>query len=91
LGTAAHDSGALPIRGSDTTVCQFLPGADQMPYESRTRSIRIHGLMTSIRLEHLIWDALAAIAVQEGLTANARIMPAPLSPWRKTSSCARRS
>jgi predicted DNA-binding ribbon-helix-helix protein len=54
-------------------MCQFFVSADPMLYESRTRSIRIHGLMTTIRLENLMWETLAAIAAREGRTTNALI------------------
>jgi predicted DNA-binding ribbon-helix-helix protein len=54
-------------------MCQFFVSADPILYESRTRSIRIHGLMTTIRLENLMWDTLAEIAALEGRTTNALI------------------
>lgn len=54
-------------------MCQFFVSADPILYESRTRSIRIHGLMTTIRLENLMWDTLAEIASLEGRTTNALI------------------
>jgi predicted DNA-binding ribbon-helix-helix protein len=46
-------------------------GASQ--YESRQRSIRIHGVITSIRLENAMWDVLSAIAVERNCTTNALI------------------
>jgi predicted DNA-binding ribbon-helix-helix protein len=54
-------------------MCQYFVSADPILYESRTRSIRIHGLMTTIRLENLMWDTLAGIAALEGRTTNALI------------------
>jgi predicted DNA-binding ribbon-helix-helix protein len=54
-------------------MCQFFVSADPILYESRTRSIRIHGLLTTIRLENLMWDTPAAIAAHEGRTTNALI------------------
>ena len=37
-------------------------------YESRTRSVRLHGVVTSLRLENLYWDVLAEIADSDGIS-----------------------
>ena len=37
-------------------------------YESRTRSVRLHGVVTSLRLENLYWDVLAEIGERDGIT-----------------------
>lgn len=42
-------------------------------YESRQRSIRIHGVITSIRLENAMWEVLSDIAVEHNCTTNALI------------------
>ncbi|WP_374584247.1 ribbon-helix-helix domain-containing protein [Ideonella dechloratans] len=49
-------------------MCEIFIGADPLSYESRTRSVRLHGVVTSIRLEHLFWDVLDEIARRDGLT-----------------------
>lgn len=49
-------------------MCEIFIGADPLSYESRTRSVRLHGVVTSIRLEHLFWDVLDEIAQRDGLT-----------------------
>ncbi|CAG9181089.1 ribbon-helix-helix domain-containing protein [Cupriavidus pinatubonensis] len=54
-------------------MCEFFVTADPILYESRTRSIRIHGVHTSIRLENFVWDTLATLAAEEGMTTNALI------------------
>jgi predicted DNA-binding ribbon-helix-helix protein len=54
-------------------MCEFFVKADPILYESRTRTIRIHGVLTSIRLENLAWDVLAEMAAQEGCTTNSLI------------------
>ena len=36
-------------------MCKIFVSADPQTYESRTRSVRLHGVVTSIRLEHLYW------------------------------------
>ena len=51
-------------------MCEIYVKADPILYELRTRSIRIHGIVTSIRLENLSWDILARIASRDGLTTN---------------------
>ena len=44
--------------------------ADPMLYESRTRSVRVHGVPTTVRLENLFWDVLGEMAAREGLTTS---------------------
>lgn len=51
-------------------MCGIYSSADPILYESRSRSIRLHGAVTSIRLENLFWDVLAEIAKGEGVTTN---------------------
>ena len=51
-------------------MCEIYVKADPIMYELRTRSIRIHGVVTSIRLENLSWDILARIASRDGVTTN---------------------
>jgi predicted DNA-binding ribbon-helix-helix protein len=51
-------------------MCEIYVKADPIHYELRTRSIRIHGVVTSIRLENMSWDVLAKIALKDGLTTN---------------------
>ncbi len=54
-------------------MCDFFVKADPIQYEQRTRTMRIHGVMTSIRLENMVWDILAEMAEEEGCTTNALI------------------
>lgn len=51
-------------------MCEIFVKADPALYESRTRSIRLHGAVTSIRLENLYWQVLQEIATRDGMTAN---------------------
>ncbi|MGS0742611.1 ribbon-helix-helix domain-containing protein [Glaciimonas sp. GG7] len=51
-------------------MCEIYLKADPIQYELRTRSIRIHGVVTSVRLENLCWDILARIARKDDLTTN---------------------
>jgi predicted DNA-binding ribbon-helix-helix protein len=49
-------------------MCEIFISADPASYESRTRSVRLHGVVTSIRLEHLYWDVLEEIARRDAMT-----------------------
>lgn len=51
-------------------MCEIYVKADPILYEPRTRSVRIHGVVTTIRLESLFWDVLAEIAARDGMTTN---------------------
>ena len=54
-------------------MCEFFVKADPIQYEQRSRTVRIHGVLTSIRLENMAWDILAEMAEDEGRTTNALI------------------
>ena len=51
-------------------MCNVYVKADPILYECRTRSLRIKGVLTTIRLENQFWDVLAEIAQKEGKTTN---------------------
>ncbi len=51
-------------------MCGIYVNADPIIYESRTRSLRIHGVVTTVRLENLFWDVLQEIAERENLTTS---------------------
>lgn len=48
-------------------MCQVFISADPESYESRTRSVRLHGVVTSIRLENLHWEVLEEIGARDGM------------------------
>ncbi|MEF7616240.1 ribbon-helix-helix domain-containing protein [Aquincola sp. MAHUQ-54] len=48
-------------------MCEIFIRADPESYESRTRSVRLHGVVTSLRLENLYWDVLAEIGQRDGM------------------------
>ncbi|PXW99306.1 putative DNA-binding ribbon-helix-helix protein [Sphaerotilus hippei] len=48
-------------------MCRIFISADPASYDSRTRSVRLHGVVTSIRLENLYWDVLDEIARRDGM------------------------
>jgi predicted DNA-binding ribbon-helix-helix protein len=55
-------------------MCDYFVNADPILYESRTRTVRIRGVSTSIRMENFTWDILAQMASEEGVTTNALIV-----------------
>ena len=54
-------------------MCEFFVKADPILYEQRTRTVRIRGVLTSIRLENLVWDVLSKMAEAQGCSTNALI------------------
>ena len=55
-------------------MCEYFVQADPILYEQRTRTIRIHGVLTSIRLENMVWEILSEMADTERCTANSLIV-----------------
>jgi len=51
-------------------MCEIFVKADPGLYESRSRSLRLHGVVTSIRLEKIFWSVLEEIAVRDGMNTN---------------------
>ncbi|MDF0661671.1 MULTISPECIES: ribbon-helix-helix domain-containing protein [unclassified Rhizobium] len=49
-------------------MCEIFNRADPELYACRTRSVRLSGVVTSIRLENLFWNLLADIAAQGGMS-----------------------
>lgn len=49
-------------------MCKIFVNAAPELYESRTRSVRLHGVVTSIRLENLHWTVLEEIAARDGMS-----------------------
>jgi len=54
-------------------MCEYFVKADPIQYEQRSRTVRIRNVLTSIRLENMVWDILAEMAEEEGRTTNALI------------------
>ncbi len=48
-------------------MCQVFISADPDLYACRARSVRLHGVATSIRLENLFWKVLEDIAQRDGM------------------------
>lgn len=49
-------------------MCQIFISADPALYATRSRSIRLHGVATSLRLENLFWQVLEEIGERDGLS-----------------------
>lgn len=48
-------------------MCRLFIGADPQLWESHTRSIRMDGMVTSVRLENMFWMILEEIAAKDDL------------------------
>ncbi len=49
-------------------MCRIFVSADPGLYRPTTRSIRLHGVATSIRLEQMFWQVLDEIGDRDGLS-----------------------
>ena len=49
-------------------MCRIYAGTDPRAYRPVRRSVRLGGMVTSIRLEARFWEILDAIAAEEGMT-----------------------
>lgn len=54
-------------------MCEIFIKADPSLYAARAHSIRLHGAVTSIRLENQFWQVLEDIAVHDGVSLNGLI------------------
>lgn len=52
-------------------MCQIFAGQDPTRYQLETRSMRLNGQSTSIRLENAFWTILDEMAQAEGVTTPA--------------------
>lgn len=52
-------------------MCEYFVKVDPQQYEQKSRSVRINGVLTSIRLENMAWDILAEMAEAENCSTNA--------------------
>ncbi|MEV8467739.1 ribbon-helix-helix domain-containing protein [Fluviibacterium sp. DFM31] len=51
-------------------MCQLFINAEADNWVSRTKSLRIDGMATSLRMENFFWDLLDEIATRDGMTVN---------------------
>ena len=52
-------------------MCEIYSGAEEELFELKTRSIRIDGVVTSIRLEAIFWQIIEDIAKKSELSIGA--------------------
>jgi predicted DNA-binding ribbon-helix-helix protein len=57
-------------KGRAITMCNLFVGADPELWESKSKSLRIDGFVTSIRMENVFWRALAEIAYRDEMSTN---------------------
>ena len=63
-------AGAAPRRIPGGDMCKLLARQDQRRFRQTSRSLRISGQSTSIRLETAFWEILDAIAAGEGMSVS---------------------
>ena len=51
-------------------MCSIYSHADPILYEYRARSVRIDGVITTIRLENMFWQTLSELAGDNDMTTN---------------------
>ena len=51
-------------------MCQLFIHGDSELWKSRTKSLRIDGMSTSIRIENFFWSTLEEIAARDRMTVN---------------------
>lgn len=51
-------------------MCQLFIGADSTLWNSQSKSLRIDGVATSIRMENFFWSTLEEIAFRDQMTVN---------------------
>jgi len=51
-------------------MCEIFIRANPDSYQTQSRSLRLHGVATSIRLETLFWEVLEELAQRDGMTVS---------------------
>jgi predicted DNA-binding ribbon-helix-helix protein len=73
-GIASPATGARPKNGSiweePPAMCHVFASQDPAIYQTITRSVRLNGFSTSIRLEALFWSILDQIAKSQGMSTG---------------------
>lgn len=50
-------------------MCRVYASTDPQRYDSTTRSVRLQGCVTSVRLENEFWEILDTLASEQGMSA----------------------
>jgi predicted DNA-binding ribbon-helix-helix protein len=58
------------LRDTEALVCKVFISADPDLYETTTRSMRLHGVVTSVRLETIFWRVLSEIGERDRMTLS---------------------
>ncbi|WP_339862212.1 ribbon-helix-helix domain-containing protein [Thalassospira alkalitolerans] len=66
--TTTGVSSPVAPTGEVVVMCQIYSGTNPELYQSISRSIRINGVVTSVRLEQRFWQILDEIAAGEGFS-----------------------
>lgn len=59
-----------PLEKGNSHMCNLFVGADPQLWESKSKSIRLAGFVTSIRMENVFWRALEEIAYRDEMSTN---------------------
>ncbi|AJG17847.1 MULTISPECIES: ribbon-helix-helix domain-containing protein [Cupriavidus] len=51
-------------------MCEIFIRATPQSYQGQSRSLRLHGVATSIRLESLFWEVLETLARRDGMSVG---------------------
>lgn len=51
-------------------MCEIFIRANPDSYQTQSRSLRLHGVATSIRLESLFWEVLEELAQRDAMSVN---------------------
>ena len=51
-------------------MCHVYASTDPQRYDSTTRSVRLQGSVTSVRLENEFWEILDSLAAEQGMSAG---------------------
>lgn len=51
-------------------MCEIFIRATPQSYQGQSRSLRLHGVATSIRLESLFWEVLETLARRDGMSVS---------------------
>jgi predicted DNA-binding ribbon-helix-helix protein len=62
--------GLLHARHAEVLMCKIFISADPAFYDTSTRSVRLHGVVTSIRLETLFWNVLTEIGQRDDMSLS---------------------
>jgi predicted DNA-binding ribbon-helix-helix protein len=54
----------------DHAMCEIFISTEADNYDAKTRSVRLHGVVTSIRLENLFWNVLQEIGQRDGMSVT---------------------